>query len=174
MKCVFSIALSVMTFFLFAGEQTTLLFQAVKPYVQNLEKNHAIKLIGSGATGPADIQGIFLHFTIEDSLDLARARRVYVAIVDNIIHQINAYKPVRPFLHDFPITCKNIRLILAFREQEGMPQKSQVALITIGNGIIFYDNLENDEFVTFLEEPYEKALKIVQAEWARVETARAE
>lgn len=169
--------LLLLNFYSYSIEPQDILFKSINPYITQLEKTTDLKLVGSGGSMPSDIKNIFLDLEISRDFDIPQARNLYVTVVENLLTHINACRPVRPLLHDFPFTCRNIRLIIGSTEKvtKANPGK-KICFMLMGSGNIYYSvyDLGKDDYVEVFEEPYEKALKIVQAEWERAETARAE
>jgi len=70
---------------------------------------------------------------------------------------------IRPYLHDYPFTWRNIELKISFYDQNGRSIPGKLAYITTVNGIVYYLSYDKitEGLVDMHEEPYEEALRLV-------------
>ena len=139
-----------------------------------VKKKYDLITYGSGGAMMEDIEILDLRFNSVKKLTISEARKFYVNIIEELISKVNNDKKVRPYLHDYPFTRKNVDIMIVFYNSHNYIKKNlveeNVALIgmTIKGHIIYkiYDHTKDEyhDLVTIHEESYEEALKIVQEE----------
>jgi len=75
-----------------------------------LKKEKDLQPVGTGGGMMHDIYMMALSFDYEKEVDLSKARELLVYVVDNYLSAINSNEEVRPYLHDYPFTAKNIQI----------------------------------------------------------------
>jgi hypothetical protein len=108
-------------------------------------------------------------------LNIDDARAFYLEIVEGLINKANADEEIRPYLHNYPFTEKNMSIgLVFFNEKNDFMQDGFVASMTMldnENGLIYYRiyHPETEMLETIYIEPYEDALKIVKEQKAKLE-----
>lgn len=135
----------------------------VKSYSKEISQQECVAIIGTGGSMTKDVKTLYLHVWSENELEVSEARRMYLRILQGLVDKVNANEEVRPYLHDYPFTWKNIDLDLGFHNDNGWVGNEKVALVTICKGEIFYKIYDQDDdgFRLIYREPYEEALRIV-------------
>jgi hypothetical protein len=138
--------------------------RVIKNHAKLMQKQYGLNLGGTGGSGPADIVTLYLYYELNQTSDVAHARKLYVSIIESLIKMVNEDKGIRPYLRDFPFTYQNCDITLSFYKKD----KSEFANGTLsmvalcGKDILYY-TLANGRNEVVHEEPYEEALKILQS-----------
>lgn len=130
-------------------------------------KKKGLRVSGTGASLRGGVEKISIFFQKKDLANISQARKIYIEAAEIFISTINQNKVIRPYLHDYPCTDRNIVFLISFKDENGnRPAENYVALVSLSNGIIFYStyNHQKGEFVKTHQEPYQEALKIVKEE----------
>lgn len=146
-----------------------------KSYSQEMKKKRAYLVEGTGGSMPNDdVRTFFISFIAEYEVDTTQARRLYIEVVNGFIKKVNDDKTIRPYLHDYPVTTKNMEIFLSFVDKNTKKSVADplISFILCYNDIIYYNIYDKDirEFRSVYQEPYEVALKIVQDEQKTIQT----
>jgi hypothetical protein len=129
---------------------------------KKLEEQKKLYLIGTGGGMMHDIQAMHMSFQFFHEVDLKEGRELIVYAVREYLSDINNNEEVRPYLHNYPFTAKNIEIrifIYGPDRHELSPEK--IYYISAINGIVDYYVRGPDNFrQAVCEETYEEALKI--------------
>ena len=120
--------------------------------------------IGTGGGMLGDIYMMAISFDYYQEVDFNTARQLLVYCVEEYLSAINSDEKVRPYLHNFPFTAKNIEIRIFFStpDNDDVPLGSICVAASI-KGRVDYDIKApiNLKLETIREETYEEALKIV-------------
>ena len=162
--------------------------EIIDDFVNDMEKKYELHCYGSGGDMPTDIEKIDVLFISYLKSTVADARKVEVAVIQELLRQINSHEKIRPYLREYPFGSDRVHISISFRtEADDRPLDGSVALVSIVNNKIYYDAAEmkmsapipltrinkNNEWTKevkpgelketltpLLEETYEDALKI--------------
>lgn len=134
---------------------------------KKIECEKKIRLIGTGGGMLGDIYMMAMSFNYCQEVDFDTARRLLVYCVEEYLSAINSDEKLRPYLHNYPFTAKNIEIRIYLKK----PNNSDVPLGSICiarsiKGVVSYDanNPNGINLDTLHKETYEEALKIVKDE----------
>lgn len=147
-------------------EHVDLVHCITRQYSKELKKKKGLSLYGYGGAMMGDVKEIYLDYISHEKLDVEEARRMYIPVMEDLLHLINSDINLRPYLHEHPFTCKNLQIMIAFRDEDGHSQGDEaVALVFVARCRIFYElyNKETEKYQVLYEEPYEEALEIVKS-----------
>jgi hypothetical protein len=136
-------------------------------YSKKAYQEKGIVLEGSGGSMMNDIKVFTLSFNCYDHLNLEQTRVLMVQIVDEFLQQVNGNEKIRPYLHDYPLTVKNISLMMGFRDHRDQPPpREYIALSYTHQDKIFYSHLDapnftSSKFCDRYRESFNDAVKIV-------------
>lgn len=158
-------------------------------FVTDVEKKYELHCYGSGGSMPTDIEKIDVLFISYAKSTVADARKMELALVQELLNRINDDKKIRPYLREYPFGSDRVHISISFRtETDDRPLDGSVALVSLVNNKIYYDAAEmkmsppipltrvksnnewtkelvpgklQEELVPLMEETYEEALKIV-------------
>jgi len=121
-------------------------------------------LIGTGGQMMDDIQMMAMSFEVCRPIDVSKARQLLISVIQKYLSKINNDEKIRPYLHQYPFTDKNIEIDFWIRN----PDRSRVALnkiyyVSAIDGILRYYVDDPEKFSRKLvnEETYEEALQII-------------
>ena len=77
-------------------------------YSAYLKKEKNIQAVGLGGSMMDDIEVLFFHLETPGEYSVAEARKIYVNVIEELLTKINGDAQIRPFLHNFPFTHKNV------------------------------------------------------------------
>ncbi|MCE5294366.1 MAG: hypothetical protein LLF94_07100 [Chlamydiales bacterium] len=120
--------------------------------------------IGTGGGMRGDIKMMAISFSYQQEVDIPTARELLVYCVEEYLSAINADEKVRPFLHNFPFTAKNIeiRIFFSTKNDEDVPVGKLSIASAIKGGVRYKANNHNYTLDILREETYEEALKLIQ------------
>ncbi|MBS0615576.1 MAG: hypothetical protein JSR58_03370 [Verrucomicrobia bacterium] len=137
-------------------------------YGKEIRKQYGLELTKVGGRMMIDIEVFDIGFARKEKATIDEARQLATKITEGFIQKINSDEEIRPYLHDFPITRKNVNIHIRFDKSKNEPKGSPFAYyVTVANNKIYYDAYDNSDpsngqIVDFVQEPYDQALKIVQ------------
>src|SRR5690606_25794011 len=165
--------------------------EVVDDFVKKMEKKYQLHCYGSGGSMPTDVEKIKVLFISYNKYTIEDARKMEVDAIQNLLQRINAHEKLRPYLREYPFGADRVGVTISFRtKMDGHPIDGSVALVSLVNNKIYYDAAEmkmsepipltrihknnewtkelipgklREKLVPLMEEPYEEALKIVEA-----------
>jgi len=129
-----------------------------------LEKD--LFLIGTGGGMMDDIKLMGMYFNYYKPIDMQSARELLVYAVEEYLSSINSSEAVRPYLHNYPFTAKNIELVIYFyKPDRSFVELEKLSIIAANEGRVEYEINHSEKRIlkTIHEETYEEALKIVSS-----------
>ena len=129
-----------------------------------LEEEKGLICVGTGGQMMNDIQMMMMGFQFFQVVSIDTARQLLVDAVEEYLSAINTNKKVRPYLHNYPFTAKNVEIVIYFRNSDGHdvpPGKLYIAEANQGEMIYYIDYPEKHTMKSIHEETYEEALKIM-------------
>lgn len=137
-------------------------------HAEDMFKQYGLKVNGAGGAMLTNIKSLLLNFEGRGHYyNLEETGRVYVNCVEGFIAKINSDEDIREYLHQYPVSLKNIELRIRFTDPETYKLDSRfVSFVYLVNGKIFYevDDPDSPDFKRLHQEPYEEALRIVREE----------
>jgi len=136
-------------------------------YAKKAYEEKGIVLEGSGGAMMNDIKTFTLSFNCYDYLTLEQTRVLVVQVMNEFLEQVNENEEIRPFLHTYPLTLKNISLMIGFRNHHDQPPpREYIALAYTHEGKIFYSHLDvpnftSSKFCDDYRESFNDAVRIV-------------
>jgi hypothetical protein len=134
---------------------------------QKIRKEKGLIPIGTGGGMMEDIEMMAISFNYYKEVDFDTARRFVVYCVEEYLTAINSSEKVRPYLHNYPFTAKNVEIRIFFYkpDRRDPPLGSITVASSIAGNVRYKANNPNGYTLdTLREETYEEALKIVTAE----------
>lgn len=139
------------------------------PYNRILKKEKKIHLVGCGGAMAGDIKKVNSSYVSSEIMTLVDARRLFVEITEGYICRYNQNEEIRPYLHDYPVTDGNFKIMIGFEDEHrrhrdngyialvfNIPERHRIYYCT-------YDQ-ESGKFIDLHDESYETARAIVMQE----------
>lgn len=148
-----------------ARSYTDYAYEMIDSYSKELKTQQGFALSGKGGSLTKDINILFLHFDSSKELNIDQSRQLYVRSVEGLVNKVNTDANIRPYLHNYPFTWRNVDLKISFYKNGQMISDGNIAYISTVNEIVryvVYDAVK-DELITKYKEPYEEAVRIVNA-----------
>ncbi|PCI76478.1 hypothetical protein COB21_04300 [Candidatus Aerophobetes bacterium] len=131
---------------------------------KKLAKEKNLVLIGTGGGMMHDIQMMAMSFNFYHEVNLQEARELVVYAIREYLSDINSNEKVRPYLHNYPFTAKNVevRIFLYEPDRNTLPP-GKIHCISATHGSISYYVRGSEKYSrkNICEETYEQALKMV-------------
>ncbi|NNM43194.1 MAG: hypothetical protein HKM07_02500 [Chlamydiae bacterium] len=132
---------------------------------KKLQKEKGLILAGTGGRMMNDIQMMMIGLTFSHEVTVEEARELLIYSTEKYLLEINNNEKIRLYLHEYPLTAKNIEIEIFFRNPDGSsvgPGKIRVA--TAYEGILTYSvkYAENKSLKSIHTETFEQALKLDQ------------
>lgn len=134
---------------------------------KKLEKEKHLYLIGTGGGMMYDVRKMSMDFQFYHELDLKESRKLLVDVVEEYLREINNSEKIRPYLHNYPFTVKNIEIgIWIYNPDKTDLPPEKISYISALDGVIdYYGEYSGPPFRKVIhEETYEEALKALQAQ----------
>lgn len=134
---------------------------------QKLKEDRPIYLIGKGGDTMSDIKMMTACFQYYQEVDLQQARELILGVVDDYLAVINNSAEIRPYLHQYPFTAKNLLIqIWTYKPDGHRLPPDQIQAIDVINGVItYYQHLpETYARRAICKETYEKAVELIAAQ----------
>ena len=131
-----------------------------------LEKEKGLWAIGDSGQMYNDIQTMGIEFEYFHLVNLEEARELLVYAIQVFLHNINSNKEVRPFLHNYPFTTKNIEITIWIYQKSGKnPHQGNIECITLYQNKLTYKLTAPSKFELWPilhEETYAEALEALR------------
>ncbi len=142
--------------------------RVVAPVAKAVAEDENLRITGSGGKMMDEVEEINFWFNAARRADRDEARRLYVRIVERFRAAVNEDEPLRPHLAEFPFPATRFDIFITFEDESGDFQKEgAVAGVSMIKGALHFTVYDPEtERLTQLgdHEPYEEALRTVQAE----------
>jgi len=131
---------------------------------KKLKAQKNLYLVGTGGQMMDDIQMMAMSFDYYQEVDLKIGRELIVHIINEYLLAINSNKEIRPYLHEYPFTAKNveIRIFIYNPDRSELPLE-KIDCITSLNGMLKYYTRSNPRQAIY-EETYKQALRAISTE----------
>ena len=130
---------------------------------KELQEQKNLYLVGTGGRMMNDIQAMDMSFCFYEEVDLKAAKELLIYIIDEYLSAINNNKEIRPYLHEYPFTAKNVEIRIWIYEPDGSrlsPEK--IHYVSSIDGVLDYYIRGSGHRQAICEETYEEALKLVK------------
>ena len=134
---------------------------------KKLEQEKGLILIGTGGRMMDDIKLMMMGFRYRKIIDINEARNLLVYCVEEYLTAINNNEKIRPYLHDYPFTAKNIQIEIFICNPDGShvaPNELNVAAANEGTAVYEIAAPKRPITITACKETYEEALEIVASQ----------
>ncbi len=137
---------------------------------EEIFEKYGLKVVGSGGGAMTVVRHDTLKTESDKPLSIAEARRLLVSCTEILLKHINAYRPLRPFLFEYPFPHKRISFsIFISREAEAKMAKDLPTVFSLHEGRIKYlvdADVGNKPapLRSVFKETYEEAVQIVANE----------
>jgi len=139
--------------------------RVIKQTAEQLRSEKDLRAIGTVGQMMGDIQLLGVEFFYYHLVNLSEARELLVYASRVFLNNINENKEVRPYLHNYPFTEKNIEVKIWMHQPDGKePPQGDIEVVSLRNGKMLYRLTAPSQFAPWPvlhEETYEEALKIV-------------
>jgi hypothetical protein len=134
-------------------------------------KENGLEISFIGGSYTTDVRCILIYYKCKKKLNITEARKLFVQCVEDLISRYNSNKEIRPYLHMYPFTIRNINFGISFDEDINNRVKSPyISLMFSGNDgirpdfLTFYSTIDGDVVnqKEIYEEPYTESVKIVR------------
>lgn len=143
--------------------------RVVDCFLKDLKKKEEFSVFAYGGAFMYDVEEIDLSLFIKKCVNLEEARILLVSVVESLLAKINTDPGIRPYLHNYPFTDKDLVIFIHLVDENGddaMPPN--IAMISKLRKSVDFSIKENVEgplsFRDIHTETYEEALKIYNAE----------
>lgn len=117
-------------------------------------------LIGTGGRMMHNIQMMEMSFVYYHEVDIQTARELLIYVINTYLKAINENKEVRPYLHEYPFTPKNVEIhIWIYEPDRSKVPRGKIEYVSAMNGLLKYYE-ESTEAI--YKETFEEALKKVE------------
>ena len=148
-----------------AEDYPTLARQVRSQTTNQLEKEKNLFCVGTGGQMMGDIQAMEIVFQYFHLVNLEESRELLVHAIRTFLKNINDNKELRPYLHNYPFTTKNIEIMIWILQPDGnYPPQGSIEFIALKKNILSYKLVQPAKFADWPilhEETYEEALKVL-------------
>lgn len=134
---------------------------------KELKAQKNLYLVGTGGQMMDDIQMMAMSFDYYQEVDLKTARELIVHVINEYLSAINSNKEIRPYLHEYPFTAKNVEIrIWVFEPNGSNPPLDKIYYISAIDGSLAYylDLPETHSRQAICKEAYEEASQAISSE----------
>jgi len=122
-----------------------------------------LHLIGTGGSMMNDIQMMAMSFEFYQQTNIEKARKLIIYSGKEYLSAINSNEEIRPFLHNYPFTNKNIEIMILFCQSTNENDITKIKLVSLNEGIVnYYTYNSQEQLCKICEESFEDALKLVK------------
>jgi|HubBroStandDraft_4_1064222.scaffolds.fasta_scaffold301191_2 hypothetical protein len=133
---------------------------------KKLKNEKSLVLVGTGGRMMDDIKMMMMGFEYRKIVSIEIARKLLVDSVEEYLSEINTSEKIRPFLHNYTFTAKNIEIVIYFRNPDGSkvsPDQMNIASAKEGQMFYYADYPEKHTLKVIREETYEEALRAISS-----------
>ncbi len=139
-----------------------------RKFIQKMKTEKELQCIGIGGKMMNDIQEMGISFQYFHVVDLSEARLLLVHTATEYLNEINNSRELRPYLHNYPFTYKNIAIRIFIRKPDNTDVSlDEISYMSCIDGLLTYDlPYKKGSRVdrTLHKETYEEALKTIEEE----------
>jgi hypothetical protein len=150
--------------FSFSSDYEKIADKITEKTAKELKAQKNLYLVGTGGQMMDDIQMMMMGFNFYRVVDIETARQLLVDSVQEYLSAINSNEEIRPHLHNYPFTAKNVEIVIYFYNSDGSEISSgkiNIAAANQGKVIYYIDDPEKNNIKPIHEETYEEALMLV-------------
>lgn len=136
----------------------------VSQYLKTMPRK--FECCGSGGSFTGEVRYAHPVITIREKVNIDEARNILITESKKLMSLFNANKQIRPYLHDFPVTYKNICFSFGFEDKQGKEHvDGSVVHAFVTNKGVFYSkcNPETQQLELILTESWDEAEKKYEA-----------
>ena len=128
---------------------------------KKLKTQKGLFLIGIGGRMMDDIQVMKMSFEYYQEVDLKIGRELLVHVINEYLSAINSNEEIKPHLHEYPFTAKNVTISIFFSNPDRSKfPPGKIACISSLKGTLTYYTYSNSNFLQAIHvESYEKAVQ---------------
>lgn len=145
----------------------TLAHDIMNSFSNEVRCTDQLAVFGSGGAMQNDVEVIKLAYFSEKRVDVDGARKILISVATRLIDRVNSSEAIRPYLHNYPFTEKNINLSISFVGKNfEEPPPPWIASARIGYDKVSYsiNNPERGILQNALVETYAEALSKVNSQ----------
>jgi hypothetical protein len=135
---------------------------------KQLKREKGLVPTGNSGQMMGNIKSMGLSFNYYHLLNLEEARELLLYASNVFLKNINENKEIRPYLHNYPFTSKNIELVIFIYQADGSePNQGSLAVLAIKDGILTYELAAPNKYAPWPilhEETYETGLNVLGIE----------
>ena len=172
MKLFFSIGVILSMFSLLFGcssfgyqspRYVKLAHEITEKTAKELKAQKNLYLAGTGGQMTDDIQMMAMSFDYYQEVDLKTGRELIIYVINEYLSSINSNKEIRPYLHEYPFTAKNVEIrIFVYNPDRSELPLEKIYCIECINGELEYYARSNPRQAIY-EETYEEALQAISS-----------
>lgn len=151
-----------------------LLGRPVASHVRWARDTYDLKPGSQGASMPdGPIRSVSIGLQCDKEVTIEEAREIFVKCVEDLIYRVNADKPLRTWLFDYPFTFRNVDYSISFGERKcGSTPGPFIDAVFMGGGEIIYEirGAERNRWIEVFSEDYSEALCEIQNKQAQTAT----
>lgn len=141
--------------------------EVTSAFIEEMHRDYGLECGWSGGQMPYDIEEISVGLFAYRTVAVKQARELEVKATERFAQIINAHPKIRPFLREYPFPANRAHVSIAFRKEKGTPYAdNNISFVCHAKNRLYYlaHNSKNPYVgKNVKDEPYEEALKIVQA-----------
>jgi len=126
---------------------------------KKLQTEKKLYLMGTGGRMMHDIEMMAMSFNYYQEVDLNTSRELLMYAVNEYLTAINNNTEVRPYLHEYPFTAKNIKITIFIYQpdRQELPLEKIYRIKCINGKFQYYTHL--DTYNPIHQETYDEALQ---------------
>lgn len=159
--CVLSFVFGCSSFGYESPRYVKLAHEITEKTAKKLKAQKNLYLAGTGGQMMNDIQMMMMGFDLYEVIDIETARQLLVDSVQEYLSAINSNEEIRPYLHNYPFTAKNVEIVIYIYNPDGSQvplDKITIAAANQGRVVYYVDDPQKHTIKTIHEETYEEAL----------------
>jgi len=140
--------------------------EITRAFAEEMERDLDLVCIGGGGSMPRDVQEISVKFIAYQRASINQARELEVEATQRLMELINGHEKIRPYLREYPFKAHRAEVAISFNKPNNSryTDGSVTHVFQVKNKIFYFREDGHSVMAIDLgEEPYEEAVKIVQA-----------
>jgi hypothetical protein len=135
--------------------------RVIRDFAKRIEEQKGLVLTGFGGQMPHEIRTLGASFCVRQPLDEAAARALYLELVQDFVAAVNRDKAIRPYLADYPITSRQVEIVLSLQDEKGkMRRDGSLCMILNVPEVnkVLYHRFQADRMISSADEALDEAL----------------
>jgi hypothetical protein len=119
----------------------------MRQFAHRVYEEKGLLLTGFGGEMSHEVRTLGVSFCSREPLDVSQARDLYLSLVQDFVNAINQDRDIRPFLAEYPVSAKQVEILLSLQDDQGRMRRDGSICMIINvpeiNRVLYHRFAEN-------------------------------